>query len=58
MRHGAIKFTIAKYFTPKGQDIHGNGVTPDEVIEYQADDVNDSDNQLEAAVEYVKSQIK
>ena len=28
------------------------------VIEYQADDVNDSDNQLEAAVEYVKSQIK
>ncbi len=54
----AIKYTIAKYFTPKGQDIHGNGVTPDEVIEYQADDVNDSDNQLEAAVEYVKSQIK
>lgn len=24
----AIKYTMAKYFTPKGQDIHGHGVTP------------------------------
>ena len=33
----AIKFTIAKYFTPKGQDIHGKGVTPDMVVEYDTD---------------------
>ncbi len=29
----AIKFTTRKYFTPKGQDIDGNGITPDIVIE-------------------------
>ena len=40
----AIKFTIAKYFTPKGQDIHGKGVTPDMVVEYDTD--ADVDTQL------------
>lgn len=29
----AVKFTTEKYFTPKGQDINGNGITPDVVIE-------------------------
>lgn len=29
----AVKFTTDKYFTPKGQDIDGNGITPDVVIE-------------------------
>ncbi len=29
----AVKFTTEKYFTPAGQDIHGNGITPDVVIE-------------------------
>ncbi len=53
----AIKYTIAKYFTPKGQDIHGNGVTPDIVIEYEPSDDGSVDNQLEAAMDYVKSQI-
>ena len=53
----AIKYTIAKYFTPKGQDIHGNGVTPDIVIEYEPSDDGSVDNQFEAAMDYVKSQI-
>ena len=44
----AIKFTIAKYFTPKGQDIHGKGVTPDMVVEYDTD--ADVDTQLDAAI--------
>ena len=47
----AIKFTIAKYFTPKGQDIHGKGVTPDMVVEY------DTDAQLDEAIKNVEAQI-
>lgn len=51
----AIKFTIAKYFTPKGQDIHGKGVTPDVVVEYDKD--ADEDTQISAALESVRAQI-
>ena len=51
----AIKFTIAKYFTPKGQDIHGKGVTPDMVVEYDTD--ADVDTQLDSAIKNVEAQI-
>lgn len=51
----AIKFTIAKYFTPKGQDIHGKGVTPNMVVEYDTD--ADVDTQLDAAIKNVEAQI-
>lgn len=51
----AIKFTIAKYFTPKGRDIHGKGVTPDVVVEYDKD--ADEDTQISAALESVRAQI-
>ncbi len=51
----AVKFTIAKYYTPKGQDIHGKGVMPDKVVELPKDAA--SDVQLEAAVNYVKEKI-
>lgn len=51
----AIKLTIAKYFTPKGQDIHGKGVTPDMVVEYDTD--ADVDTQLDAAIKNVEAQI-
>lgn len=51
----AIKFTIAKYFTPKGQDIHGKGVTPDMIVEYDTD--ADVDTQLDAAIKNVEAQI-
>ena len=51
----AIKFTIAKYLTPKGQDIHGKGVTPDVVVEYDKD--ADEDTQISAALESVRAQI-
>lgn len=51
----AIKFTIAKYFTPKGQDIHGKGVTPDMVVEYDTD--ADVDTQIDAAIKNVEAQI-
>ncbi len=51
----AIKFTIAKYFTPKGQDIHGKGVTPDVVVEYDKD--ADEDAQFNAALESVRAKL-
>jgi carboxyl-terminal processing protease len=36
-----LRLTTAKYFTPKGREIHGKGVTPDLVVE----DVKSSDDQ-------------
>lgn len=57
----AVKYTIAKYFTPKGQDIHGKGVTPDVAIELDPAVKNktsisvEEDNQLQKAIEIIKS---
>lgn len=51
----AVKFTIAKYYTPKGQDIHGNGVTPDITVDYTAGD--SLDTQWNAAVEYLLGEM-
>ncbi len=51
----AVKYTIAKYFTPKGQDIHGNGVTPDNVVELPEDATEDV--QLKAAVDYLNGSM-
>ncbi len=31
----AVKLTIETYFTPSGEAIHGVGITPDEVMEYE-----------------------
>lgn len=52
----AVKFTIAKYFTPLGQDIHGKGVTPDQIVEYNSD--TETDEQLDAAIEYLKGKMQ
>ena len=52
----AIKYTIAKYYTPKGQDIQGNGVTPDIVVELPKDATEDL--QFKAALEYVKGELR
>ena len=51
----AFKYTIAKYFTPKGQDIHGKGVTPDSIVELPDDATEDV--QLKAAVEYLNGKM-
>lgn len=59
----AIKFTTAKYFTAKGQDIHGKGLTPDIRVELSDDIKNKTnvteadDNQLQAAIQSVMTQI-
>lgn len=52
----AIKYTIAKYFSGKDQDIHGKGVTPDQVVEAGED--KNTDLQYNAAVRYLKTQMK
>lgn len=51
----AVKFTIAKYYTPKGQDIHGKGVTPDIAVDLTENDTQDV--QLNRAVDYLLEEI-
>ena len=53
----AVKLTVSKYYTPKGNNIHGIGITPDVEVELDADVANaitipeEKDNQLQKAVE-------
>lgn len=57
----AIKLTIAKYFTPKGNDIHKIGIEPDIEVELDIDAYRESkgekDNQLDAAVECIMQKL-
>lgn len=48
----AIKMTIAKYYTPNGVCIHGEGITPDVEVEFPDDATEDV--QLNRAVELAK----
>ena len=52
----AIKFTIAKYFTPKGKYIHGKGIKPDVEIDFSTKEYanNKTDTQLDMAISQVK----
>jgi carboxyl-terminal processing protease len=34
--YGGIKLTIARFYTPKGEEIHGKGVQPDITLAYEA----------------------
>lgn len=57
----AIKLTTDGYFTPNGNNIHGKGIEPDIVVEFDADAYYSEehiDNQLETAKEYLKEQLK
>ena len=48
----SVKLTIAKYYTPKGRNIDGEGITPDVQVEYEPDENNpEADNQLDKAIE-------
>lgn len=54
-----VKLTTAEYFTPKGRNIDGKGITPDVKVEYKYNAKKpDADNQLEKAVSVVKKSIK
>ena len=51
----AVKVTQSQYYTPNGVCIHGEGVTPDIEVEYDASSEND--NQLDAALEQMKTML-
>ena len=55
----AVKLTISNYFTPNGNNIHGVGIEPDEVIEFDAEAYYNEgiDNQLDAAIAYMETQL-
>lgn len=54
----AVKITISSYFTPKGRNIHGIGIEPDVVCEFDSKayyaEENAYDNQLEKAKELLR----
>ena len=56
----AVKITICGYCTPNGRDIHGVGIEPDVVCEFDSDayydEENPVDNQLEKAKEILKDE--
>lgn len=53
-----LKMTIAEYYTPSGRSINGTGVEPDVEVKYEYDEGNpDADNQLDKALETVKSEL-
>lgn len=55
----AVKITVAKWLTPKGNQINKVGIAPDEEVDLTREQVtNKEDPQLQKAVEWVKSQIK
>ncbi len=57
----AIKLTTAKYFTPKGENIHGKGIEPDIELKYKYTGKEDEDydytkdNQVRRAVRELKA---
>lgn len=57
----AVKLTIAKYFTPNGNDIHEVGIVPDVEVELDIDAYRDSegekDNQLDAAIDDILKKL-
>ena len=48
-----VKLTVAHYYTPKGNDIHGVGIAPD--VEAEQPEDAESDVQLEKAIEVLKA---
>lgn len=59
-----IKLTVSEYFTPKGNAVHGIGITPDveevmdEELATMTEIPKDKDNQLIKAIEVLSGQLK
>ena len=51
-----LRVTTARWFTPNGRQINGNGLEPDIVVEYDPD--QPADPQLQAAIDYLLDQIQ
>ena len=56
----AVKLTISDYYTPAGNNIHGVGIEPDVEVEFDAEayEKDETDNQLDKAVEILKKQMQ
>ena len=60
----AVKLTVSSYYTPNGRNIHGIGIEPDEVCEFDSEayytekEEDSVDNQLERAKELLGKKIK
>lgn len=58
----AVKLTISSYYTPNGNDIHGIGIEPDVICEFDGeayyDEENPFDNQLEKAKEILSEKLE
>ena len=60
----AVKLTVSKYYTPKGKNIHGEGISPDIKVKLnpelfnQTELTREEDNQLQVAVQSLEEQEK
>lgn len=60
----AVKLTVSSYYTPKGRNIHGIGIEPDEVCEFDSEayytenEEDRYDNQLERAREVLGEKLQ
>ena len=53
---GVLQITFARWFTPDGRQIDGEGIVPDTVVEITQEDIeNELDSQLEQAIEYLQN---
>lgn len=53
-----LKVTVARWFTPSGQNIDESGIEPDEKVEITEDDVvNNRDPQQDKAIELLKQKL-
>ncbi len=58
----AIKLTTSKYYTPSGENIHGEGIAPDIELEYEYLGPEDEDydikydNQIQTAIDVLKKE--
>lgn len=55
-----VKLTTSGYFTPNGNNIHGTGIEPDVVVEFDSEAYygeEQRDNQLEEAQEYLRKKL-
>lgn len=60
----AVKVTTAKYYTPKGNNIHGTGIAPDYEVDYEYSGPEDADydmqydSQAQYALELMREMLK
>ena len=52
----SLRFTIARWLSPLGRELNGNGIEPDRTIELTEKDYeNRYDRQLEEAIKYLQN---